>query len=269
MNLGAVAHLARVRVDGARDIGMAATDEGELYVEDALVRNVAPAEHDITGWGIAAAGRGRLEARRVVVADCAEGGAVAVGPASLMLEDVLVSDVVPSSRGFGVGIAAFGAGVEATRVSVDGAAGGGAVATPLEWREEILTGRLWIADAWIHGVGTSTVGLSADGSPAGRPAAYGLHVGAGCGLQAERFVVDGAGYGVFASQATTILRTGVISGQLDAAGAVSPDPESAELHTSDLSFIDNAVDEIVAAPGDLPAAAALPEPSPICVEGCD
>jgi hypothetical protein len=117
----------------------------------------------------------------------------------------------------------------------------------------------------VHGVRSSTIDIDTSGStavPTGRLVAYGLHVADHGALDLTRVVVANGGYGFFAAAGGALaVHTGVIAGQLDAFGASNTLPDALVL--DGVARHGNAVNDVVRAP-DLPAAASLPTPTPVC-----
>ena len=124
-------------------------------------------------------------------------------------------------------------------------------------------------DLFIRGVTPSPVMLTVDSlghvHAGGAPVAYGLHAGRGCSVTATQFVLANGGYGFAnAHEGMLALRDGVVTGQLDAAGA----SEGSGVLSDNVRYVDNARDTSVINTG-LPEATSLEPPTPVCpVDGC-
>lgn len=250
------------------DAGVLATAGGTLEITDSRI-SASRSDDGVDGHGLVAGLGGRLTARRVWIDAATEAGVAAFERGTEMdLEDVIVDGVTPSSRGFGAGVASFGATVRATRLAVSRVRGAGILAVPYR---DTVTGATLVAsvgaiDLWVRDVRSSTLGFAADGrTPEGRAVAYGIHAGQGCTASATRFVVAEGGFGFFSSGGAIDLLGGLITFHADAAGATSSSLPDPTLRTEQVYFRDNAVDEVVAAPSDLPQASSLPPPSTICL----
>jgi hypothetical protein len=95
------------------------------------------------------------------------------------------------------------------------------------------------------------------------PVSYGLHVADGAELRVERDVVLGGGYGFYNAGGAFALAGGVISGRLDAAGAVRATGDLPRTTLDEVALVGGshnaAVVDATLAPG-----AALPTPTLPC-----
>jgi hypothetical protein len=98
----------------------------------------------------------------------------------------------------------------------------------------------------------------------GSSVAYGLHAGNGCTVDVTRVVLDGGGYGIFNAEGSMHLRHGLITIQANAAAAASSPGALEAIRLDEVVRRDNADDEL-SVRTDLPAAAALPAPTPIAL----
>jgi hypothetical protein len=98
--------------------------------------------------------------------------------------------------------------------------------------------------------------------PTGAAVAYGLHAASGCVLDVTRALIDTGGYGFFGASGTIGVHHGIITSQLDAAGASS----NAMIMLDDVRAFGNARDDVIQQ-ADLPSAASLSPPSPVCPPG--
>jgi hypothetical protein len=268
---GARVTVSRGLVVENQSLGVASTGAGSrVVISDSAVVATSPSVRGTFGRGLEANAGGALEATRVLVADAREVGVMASGPATTAsLVDVLVARVVPSQRGFGAGaMAVGGARLDARRLALADVHGVGLAAIPLD---DALNGRVGDArvagtDVFVHRVRSSTIQFDDSGrtaTPVGRLVAYGLHVGPGCALDASQTVLTAGGYGFFAaSNSAFALRDGVVTGQLDSAGASNNGANMLVLDRVERHG--NAVDDVLRQV-DLPEAAALPTPTPVCI----
>jgi hypothetical protein len=252
--------LGRARLDAVRvlvtdnhEAGVVASGPGTtIALTDVAVQRTRARPNDgLFGRGLAVQNGARLDATRALVADNRELGAGALNAESAVaLTDVLVVDVAPSARGFGGGAMAFGgARLALARVAVTGVSGVGTAAVPFDDARNgrVADARLDGRDVFVRGVRSSTIRFDDTGStsvPTGRLVAYGLHAGRGCGLALAQAVVTAGGFGFFtASDATFALRTGVVTGQLDAFGASNTAPDAVVL--TGVARFGNAVNDVL------------------------
>jgi hypothetical protein len=145
--------------------------------------------------------------------------------------------------------------------------GVGLAAVPLGGADgEVVGARATARDLFLRDVRSSTIRFDASGhtaAPTGRLVAYGLHVADGSALDVRRAVLDGGGFGFFvAAGGRLALRTAVITRQLDAVGASNTAADA--LGLEDVVRRGNAGDDVVLRDLDLPGAASLPLPTPVC-----
>jgi hypothetical protein len=209
-------------------------------------------------------GDGEIDAQRVLIDGTVTRGIAAGAGTRMTLRDAIVRNVEPApGDGDGGGISAeAGAVLDAARIGVTLVHGFGLAAIP---SDDGATGSMaTIADLYVSSVRSSRIFVDPmTREPAGRPVAYGVHVGRHGALDAERVVLRDGGYGFFAVGGTLTLRTGVISGQGDAAGA----EHETTATLTDVTRTGNAQDA-TATGGTLPEATALPLPTAICVSDC-
>lgn len=105
IGVGTLLRLRRVRVEGARGIGLLATDGGDIDAEDVTVVGTRVREDGTLGRGVQVQEGSELSLRRAMVASNLEYGIVASN-ARLSLQDVLLRDVASApadgADGFGV-----------------------------------------------------------------------------------------------------------------------------------------------------------------------
>ncbi len=268
---GARAGFRGTHVTASAEFGVLARGNGTLVsLVESAVTDVAANRDGQLGRGVEAGSGATIGLRRVLVAECHEAGVSAFEPTTrVSLEDSVVAAIRSTRRGFGAGVIAFGgASVDAVRVAVIAASGGALMSSPYE---DVVAGRregarLTASDLFLRDVRTSTIELDPSGmtvSPTGRSVAYALHSSPGCFLSASRVVIDVGGYGFFnASRGAIALRDAVVSRQSDALGATAA-PELLVLHN--VTGSGNATNNVVQTAA-LPAAGALPPPSPVCVD---
>jgi hypothetical protein len=246
--------------------------ETTLVITDSAVTATHTVVDGMYGRGVTVAGGAHLVATRVLVADQHEFGVMVLGAdADARLTDVVVSAVAPSARGFGLGAMALAGGrLEVERLAVVAVHGAGMAATATE----LVTGRVdgtLIAgtDVFVRDVRSSTIRFDETHStyvPTGRRVAYGLHVGDGAALDLRRVVVAQGGFGFFAAAGGALaMHTGVITAQLDAAGAVNETGVTDAVVLDGVALYGNANDALVHG-ADLPQVAALEVPSAACVD---
>ncbi len=242
---------------------------GRLDVRDTLLWSL-PTPAGPARWrpGASANFGAILAMRRVVIRDSVELGIAAYLRGSrVALTDVIVENVLPSVRGPGVGLqCSAGAAATLERVAFVGTSGAAIYS---------LTGYDFIArmsvpstvsasDLFVYGVRSSQVRFRAEGGmqvPDGRAVAYGLHPADGSSMSAARFILANGGHGFFGASGNVTLERGVITGQLDAAGAFNGDDGALQLREVDR--FDNANDEIQRN-AELPVGASLDPPTPVC-----
>ncbi len=272
----AEASLNGVLIADSLELGAFISNGANVSMVECAVMDTHPGVDLLFGRGIEADEGARLVGRRIVVSNSGETGIVAIGRETLVdVDDVIVTGVTPSTRGFGVGMMAFGeAVIRGERAAVVRASGVAIAAVPFE---HLVFGRLagssvTIRNLFVQRVRTSTIQLDPSGTtpaPLGRAIAYGLHAGSGSAIECDRAVIDGGGYGFFVvSGAAMRLRTALISSQLDATGAVGAQVSADSLVLEDITALGNSNGVVRGA--ELPAASSLPSPSPICPEaGCN
>jgi hypothetical protein len=263
---------ARVLVADNRTLGAAAGDVGTvLALSDAIVSGTRPSAGDTFGRGLEANTGARLEARRVLVVDNHEAGVMFIGPVTTAsLTDTIVAGVASSARGIGAGALVFGgAEVIVARLALTDVRGAALAALPIDDARNghLANARVTGGDVFVRGVRSSTIRFDDSGTtlvPTGRLVAYGLHVGAACSLDLAHAVVAGGGFGFFAARGGALaVHTGLITGQLDACGASNTSPDAVVLE--DVARSGNAVNDVLR-DLDLPEAAALPTPTPVCAD---
>jgi hypothetical protein len=259
----------RVLVAENREAGATAFGAGTaLVLTDTAVVATGSNLGETFGRGIEADARARLIADRVFVGDNRELGVMVLDAETMAtLADVLIADVAPSARGFGGGaMAAGGAQLAIARLAATNVHGAALAAVPVGGAraDRVTDARVTGVDLFVRTVRSSTVRFddtSVTLRPTGRLVAYGLHAGAGCALVATQVVVADGGYGFFAAQDSTLaVHTGAIAGQLDAFGASTTDALTLEGIARNANANDAVVRDF-----DLPEAAALPTPTPVCV----
>lgn len=254
---GATVDVTRAIVEHIAGIAVFTADPGStLVLRDSVVRDMLPNGAGLYGRGLTAVDRSRAEADGVLFARNQEMAALVYSGAEVELADVIVDDLRANRLGFGAGIGAFdGGNVRAERLAlVDLVAAAMIVAPGLE---TTTTGVASIDDGFVRNVIRSRINFD---DP--RDAAYGLYAGAGGRIDAERMRIEGGGYGTVAIAGEVAITRGVITTQLDAAGAFSEDGAVALI---DVAVFGNARDE-VASNDQLVEASALEPPSEICVD---
>jgi hypothetical protein len=242
-------------------------DGSALELTDVAVRETTPDRNGFFGRAVTVQAAAALAATRVLVTATTELGVTVIQPgATATLTDVLITDITPSARGFGAGAMAFGgARVTVERLAVARVRGAALAAAPFDHPTDgtLADAELSGRDVFVRNVQSSALRWNEPGALAAPPArlvAYGLHAGDGCALDLTRAVVADGGYGFFAAAGARLaMRTGVITGQLSAAGASNTGPDALVL--DDVSVYRNASNAVLSAV-ELPSAAALPSPSP-------
>jgi hypothetical protein len=204
-----------------------------------------------------------------LVADSRETGvAVFTTDTAATMRDVTVLGVESSIRGFGLGVALFGGvRVELERLAVERVRGAAVAVMSLDLPPVHESAVALIAtDVFLRSVASSTVqfdGAEFSLQPAGASVAYGVHVGEAGTFGATRVVIDGGGYGFFVADGGALrVRSGVITRQLDAAGALTVGGSTRAVLDA-VALVGNAVDAVV--PNvELPSIATLPLPTPVC-----
>lgn len=230
-----------------------------MELEGYVVRGVESRSDGLLGHGVDVLG-GALSFRGVLVERVREAAfAIAVGRASV--EDSLVRDVRPTTRGLGLGVWAFSnAQVDLRRFAIENVQGSAVSALPFQSLARTSVGG---ADWFVRDVRSGTVRVVEDemtSTPEGRPVAYGLHAGPGCSIDAARVVIDGGGFGFYNANGVVRVHTGVITNQLDAAGAIDVATPASAWSLDDVARAGSANDGVVQR-NDLPTASSIPAPS--------
>jgi len=265
--LGALLDVRRTRILRSATAGVSVHRDATIQLRDVAVESTRVEPSD--GWygrGIEAALGGNLEATRVYLRDNLDVGIFALhAGGSVTLTDAIVDGVRPTSRGFGLGIAAYGgAAIDANRVAVVDASGGALVAGNVK---AVGGARIHGRDAFVLNTRTSTIQFVPVGGrpqPFGRSVAYGVHVASGCRADVTHGVFDGGGHGFVVFGGELSLRDALVTRQLDALGAVADLATPTSLVLEGVVGVENANDTVVTASG-LPAASALAPPTEVCM----
>jgi hypothetical protein len=264
--------LTRSAVRRVAGVGIVLVETGTSGDFDRVsIGPIEPVEHPeqglIFGHGMEIGDGATLRASATVIHDTTEGAVhvyldVPDAPTAVSLQDVIVKGVGRTDRGFGLGLqASGGVQVHLSRVAIAGTRGTAISATaPPEGEPRFGVPSIDGRDVFVVDVTSSTVGF-ADGAPAGRTVAYGIHVGGGAVHDFERLALIRGGFGLAGFEGELAVRTGVIAGQADAAGVRVP---GVTIELTDVVALSNADDDVVERSG-LPEGAALPAPTPVCL----
>ncbi len=241
-----------------------------LTLEDTRIADTQPRAFGpfmgVFGRGVEANRASRIDLRGVLIERCHEFGVMVDEAFGLnTLRDVIVRDVRPTARGFGIGIALYDATLEVERVAVASVAGIGLASASVDVApgEMRVGAQITGQHVFVRHVATSTIRFGDDGrqEPSGLPVAYALHVGESSRLVLRHVVADGAGIGVMNAGGSADLTGGLIAAMLDSALARRGPGSSTRL--TEIQLVDNArSDEVTNA--SLPAASALPSPTSVC-----
>jgi hypothetical protein len=275
---GGVLEASRVLLDDNDEVGASATlAPSRLSLADSAIRASHGLSAGFLGFGAQAVLGGHLELTRVLVAACRESGLIGAWSGSQILaRDVIVADIAPSVRGFGMGVQLIGgARADADRLAIARTSGAAIAAVPWTPRPfsptdppEEQGATLTARDVYVRGVSPSVIMYDPTASsPPTRMVAYGLHAAMGTSLDFTHAFVDDAGYGFVVSAGALAIHAGVITGSRDAAGAVNAVAPGA-LVLENVSLVGNANDSVLR-DTDLPSATTLPPPPPVCsIDGC-
>jgi hypothetical protein len=266
-------HLEAARVLAADNqmIGVQVLNPGsEVRLTDSALVATRPTMA-LLGRGVVVSGGGAFTTSGTLIADHHESGVIVFDPgSSAVLTDSIISGVAPSAQGFGVGAIAFGAASLALdRVAVTRVHGVGVAAVPDDAADgtRVTGASVTGIDLYFRDVRSSTIrfaDVAGQPRPTGRLVAYGLHVGDGCTLDARRAVAWTGGYGFFAAAGSAFAwRTGVITGQLDAAGVANGVSSAHPFVLDDVAAFGNATDATLH-DLDLPEAGSLAVPTAPC-----
>ncbi len=244
-------------------------------IEDTVIRGTHSLAPGAFGDGLTVQEGATTTVTRSLIDSSREHGVLVLLPGSTAsLDDVLIRDVRPSARGFGIGLAAFGGGqVTATRLGLRSVSGAAIASVPYaDARRGRFDGSsIDVTDLFVADVRSSTVQFDGSGStpaPSGGIVAYGVHAGGQCRARVERAVIENGGYGFYNAEGTLEMRHGVITGQLDGFGASKTGLDPPSLVLEDIAHAMNA-NEWPTVNVTLPEAAALPPPTAICdAPGC-
>ncbi len=266
---GATLTASRSAIVGSRQTGVVVAGIGSrMQLDDCLVGDTQSESHGSFGHGALAYLGASFVARRVVFDRNREAGVMAFHAGTAVdLTDVFVTSTAPSAQGLGGGVFAFGAAsVRASRLAVQTSAGAALAAAQFIDDVGMTTvgSSIAVRDAWVERVRSNTVAIEpVRHAPTGRAVAYGAHAGDRCAVDLARVVIADGGYGFFVADGSIVVRDGVITGQLDAAGAASG---RGTYVTENVSMRGNA-DDGVRLGASLPTASALAPPSPVCLGG--
>ncbi len=178
---------------------------GVIELNDSVVRDTRRIDTGLFGGGVAAYLGTTVILRRTLVENLFEAGIGSATPGSnVNLEDVIVRDVTPTPRGFGVGgVATAAAQLHLNRAAFVGVHGVGVAtarqATSISVGGAVLDGQ----DLYVRGVGLAQIDfdLARPAFGAGPSVAFGINVGAGTRIALTRatFIggaVGSAGFGV-------------------------------------------------------------------------
>lgn len=239
---GARATVRRAVFEGAHEVGVFVYDGSTLTLTDSVVRNIEPRPDGSHGLGVVVIGArpASLVAERVLVEGVHESGvAVLLSGASARLQDVIVRDVVASSRGYGLGVvAAGGATIEADRLAVERALGAGLIAEAQGLAGRVPGTALTARDVFVAGTRAGQVAVDpATMRGVGDAVAYGLYAGAVGTLRADQALVDVGQIG-FVARGVVDVRAGVIA-RHDRFGAVERDDPSSAFRAESVRSVMN------------------------------
>jgi hypothetical protein len=177
------------------------------------------------GHGILAVGGAQIDLRETAFVRAHE-RAVFCGEAGTRcsLWDVAIFDTEPSNfvdlhePGFGLGLTALGATVDAHRVALVRNNGAAVVSTSALQAPE-QQARMDLEDVFVQTVRPQYIRYM---RPYGEREAYGLHVASRSVLNVSRALVTDAEFGFFQSGGTLTLRDAVLSGNTTLAGGIAP-----------------------------------------------
>ncbi len=268
-NSGASVTCRRALVADNHDQGVIAVGVGTtLALSESVVRGTMPNGDGTFGHGVEAATGASVTCTRVLVADNYEVGIVAGHSGAIVtLRDVIVDGVRASaSRGLGEGVLGVAGGViDARRLAIQGVTSA-AIGTIAQVGATAGNGSsLAATDVFVRGVRSGTIQFDATTAmPTGRAVAYGLYVGDACTISATNVLLDTGGYGFLNVGGRLALHVGVITGQLDAAGARYRAVTPMQLVLDGVSRFGNATSDIVV-DDSLPQASVIEPPSAVCV----
>lgn len=251
------AALRRVLVRDHRTVGLAVSAGATLEAHDMAVLDTTPTFDGTDSAAIIASGGARVSLATVVAARSAHSAIIAQDRGTHVgLEDTIVNGTRPTRLGFGVGVASQeGASLDATRTAIVDVSGFALGAVVRLHRGATIEAR----ELFVAGVSDQSVRNT---FPPGMPVAYGIAIGAGCGVQLDRATVVDAGWGFFQTAGRFRWREGVVLRTRDGPGAVNGVAPGEGSTLDRVRFIDSenlVISRDVALPEVL-----LPPPPPPC-----
>lgn len=229
IGLGAGEH---ARVEASRCIishsrgGGVLANHGSLSLSGCIVRDTLGDERNGSlGQGLTAVYGAQVELRDTAfVRSRHQGVACVETDTRCSLSDVAIFDTEPSNfvdlrePGFGLGLIALGATMDAHRVALVRNNGAAILSTSALQAPE-LQAQLDLEDVFVQTVRPQYIRYM---MPFGEREAYGLHVASRSTLNVSRAVVSDAEFGFFQSGGTLTLRDAVLCGNTALAGGIAP-----------------------------------------------
>lgn len=243
---GSEARVERALIDESEGYGVFGWSARTISLSDIAVRGALSDTSGRYGAGVAIRETGESELRRVWIDRVQNYGVALVdnGDVTHTLEDILVTHVAPSREVQSVAVAAVGGRTRVERLAVHDAVAAGLSLIPVNFSSEFAPPVVEARDLWIGGVRQGRI-RCADGGPTCVPTGpfvgYGIYVHEGS-LTLERATVVRGGFGFYAHGGAIAWRTGVVRGQLDAAGAW----RLAAPTLTDVALVQNARDDVLA-----------------------
>ncbi len=252
-------------IDGTSELAVLVYGDRSSFIgSDVAIRHTRSNSAGQAGWAINAHTRATIELHRAFIDDGREMGIVAVHQGTnVTLEDLVLQHIVPTTRAMGAGIMLFdGAAASLARVAITDVSGAALTAVVVSASHAPTMPIRTVADwLFIRNVRSSPIGSTGTMPGLGPPVAYALHVGVSHILDVQHAVLDGGGYGFYASAGSLRLRATTIANQLDAFGATVTNTQ-ATLDVADVVQRSNARNDVVRR-DDLPTAVELPSPTPV------
>jgi hypothetical protein len=252
-NIGAVfgsndseLHLERAVISGSEGAGIAGYRARVVSLTDVLVRDTVTDLRGRYGAGVLLVATNEIALRRVWVDRARSYGVAFIDeePSRRELEDVIVTRVLPDTEVQSAGVALLGGTTRMRRDAVQSVVALGFAAMPLTRDTNASPPVVDAADLWVSDVRPGRIRCTQGGAeciPEGPFTSYGIYLHDG-ELALERATIAGGGYGFYLHGGSLRWRSGLVRGQLDAAGSWRLSAPS----LVDVVFVANARDEVLA-----------------------
>ncbi len=271
---GSALFAERLRILDNIEYGLVASGNGtSMSVRDSEIAGTRSVLDGQAGQGVNVFGHNTVTLERMSIRDHREAGIYVESyygqAATVSMRDVWIDGVAPSAIGFGGGVSVLGSSaVDISRVAITRVfATGLSIAPGRETMGFPSLPNVHVDDLFVAGVRSGTIattGLGPTLMPAGETLSVSLYVGLEAMLDLRRAVLSDSGHGFYVAGGGLTWRDGLITRQLDAAGAVLERTTSRPPELMDVTRTGNANDDVVSR-AELPSASALPAPTPVCI----